>query len=459
MTLLASGSPPVTGSCASPPADVARVRRALTRLHSRHWRDREEALKRLAEAGARAELIAPSLRDRFPEVRIAAIVALGRTTEGELTVVTHHLLSAIDDPDARVVAEAIRTLTFLRVEQARPEIIAVLDGWCRAAAARPADRHPFCVARAAVAFLAELGPPEAAEHFLPLLGLPWREIRGLGRWGIGCLRYTPAAPALIGAVERLAGLESRSHADAEEARSSIRVLRRLQAHEAVPVLLRVAREAVGLRSAAVEALTRIDPERAAAELVDMLADPGARLRRALLRLMAKGAPAATLPRIRPMLADSRHLVRSAALKVVARLKDLGSTEEVRRLCAGDPSPDVRSVAVEALVTILGEGAIPMLESLAEDTNANIQKSARRHLERLRPGATGLTATAGQDDSPGDDGWQDAGEQREDRLLQPGESYAGCDPAMSLGFGLRPAGASARARMAPGDVTTSFERIG
>jgi HEAT repeat protein len=414
MTLLASVSPSVNGSPESSTADAALVRWALARLHSRWWRDRVEALKLLAEAGAPAELFVPSLRDSDPEVRLAAIPALERTTESELPVVTPHLLSAFDDLDPRVVGAAIHALKVRRVEQARQEIISVLDDWCLAAAARPGERHPFCIAKAAVGYLAELGPSEAAEHFLPLLNLlnvRWWKIRSLARWGIRCLRYTPAIPALIEAVERLAGQESRSDAETTEARSCILLLGELRARAAVPILLRVAREAVKLRSNAVEALTEIDPERAAPDLIDMLADPGARLRHMLLQLMSKAAPATTLPRIRPMLADGRYAVRSAALQVVARLEDLGSAHEVRRLCISDPSPDVRSAAVEAFVTILREGAIPTLEALANDTNASIGQRARKHLERLRSGATELTPMGGQDPSPGDDRQQEMGEGR------------------------------------------------
>jgi HEAT repeat protein len=111
-----------------------------------------------------------------------------------------------------------------------------------------------------------------------------------------------------------------------------------------------------------------------------------------------------------MLADRGCRVRSAALQLAARLKDLESADEVRRLCASDPSPDVRSEAVKAIVTILGEGAIPTLDSLASDINASVQKSARRHLERLRSGEAGGTAMAGRDDpSPRDDRQQASGE--------------------------------------------------
>ena len=107
-----------------------------------------------------------------------------------------------------------------------PEIIGVLDDWCSAAAARPSAFHPFCIVKASVGFLVDLGPPEAAaRHFVPLLDLPWAEIRACAAWGIAPCGMPPAAPeALIRVLEGLVRLPTRSDAEAEEARGYIRLL-------------------------------------------------------------------------------------------------------------------------------------------------------------------------------------------------------------------------------------------
>lgn len=391
MTALARNYEPIRDPAAAPPA-ADPIRWAVSRLHSPRWWDREAALTRLALRGAPAELILPSLRDRVPEVRLAAIAALKGATVDELPGVAQELLCAIDDPDPRVVGAAIHALKVLRVEQVRPEIIAVLDDWCRAAAEQHGARHPFCIPKACVGFLTALGPAEAAEDFLPLLNLPWPEIRECARWGIARLRYTPAVPVLIEALERRAVRATRSATDAEEARSYIRLLGALRASEAVPVLLRMAREAVGLRSTAVHALAKIDPKRAGAQLVDMLDDPGSRLRRKLLPLMASSDQVAALPKIRPMLEDGNERVRRAALRALVRLRDLEAVETIHTLCLKDPNPFVRPTALRALVALSGQGAIPTLEALADDTNAMVRQIARAALERLRSGAEGHGAT-------------------------------------------------------------------
>jgi HEAT repeat protein len=429
MNMLAGGSLSVNGSSKSKTADAARIRWAIGRLRSRHRRDRAEALQRLADAGAPAELVVPSLRDSSPEVRLAAITALRRSTADQLAFVTHHLLSAIDDRDARVVGAAIHALKVLRVEEARPEIIVVLDDWCRAAEARPGETHPFCIAKAAVGFLAELGPSEAAEHLLPLLRLPWPEIRRLGIWGIVSLRFTPPASHLIEALDRVSRREGRSGADYEELRSWIRLIVALRAVETVPTLLRIAREAVGFRSIAVEALAALAPERAAAELVHMLDDPAHRLRCNLLSLMVRAGHVEALPRIRAMLDEDGHEIRRAAISALVGLNDLGAAERIRSLCFTDPHPFVRPQAVDSLVALVGKGAIPTLEGLANDTNARVRERAGRHLERLRSGSPELEWMAGHDPSPGDVRQQDEGEGDMDRLPDPGKAHGQCKPAM------------------------------
>lgn len=82
---------------------------------------------------------------------------------------------------------------------------------------------------------------------------------------------------MIEALECRANQPTRSDAEAEEARTYIDALRTLGAREAVPTLIRIAREAIGLRSTAVRALNDLDPVQAAADLVDLLQDPGDRL--------------------------------------------------------------------------------------------------------------------------------------------------------------------------------------
>jgi HEAT repeat protein len=158
----------------------------------------------------------------------------------------------------------------------------------------------------------------------------WYAVRACATWGIARLQYRPAAPFLIEALERCVVLPRRSEAEACEARRYIRALRSVGAQEALPILIRTALGAVGLRSTAVQALVELGPEQAAPALVGLLSDPGQRLRRQLLRLMVKAGSHA-LPAIRDLLHADRHDVRLSALRALGRLQDPDAVPELALL--------------------------------------------------------------------------------------------------------------------------------
>ena len=112
---------------------------------------------------------------------------------------------------------------------------------------------------------------------------------------------------------------------------------------------------MGCRSTAVQALVELGPEQAAPALVGLLADPGERLRRQLLRLMVKASCREALPAIRALLRAERHDVRCGALGL-AQLHDLEAADEVGTLCLTDPNPFVRPEAVRVLSSLLGINA-------------------------------------------------------------------------------------------------------
>jgi len=359
-------------------------RRLLASLRAASpWWERKRAVEELSAAGVDPGLLFRLLPDeRSLAVRLAIIQAAQRATGAQIAEVTNALLGEIDYPDARVAAAAIRALGVLRADAARAEVINVLDDWCAAAVARPSAYHPFCIVKAAVGFLAKLGPPEVASHFVPLLAMRWPPVRACATWGIARFQYRPAAPFLIEALERCIVLPRRSEAEAWEARNYIQVLRRLGAQEAIPILIRTAREAVGLRSNAVQALNELGPEQAAPALVGLLADPGERLRRQLLRLMVKAGCRDASPSIRDLLHADRHNIRLAALRALARLQDPQAADEVRALCLTDPNPFVRPEAVRVLSSLLGIDAVPTLVTLVDDTNAMVRAAAAVELARL-----------------------------------------------------------------------------
>jgi HEAT repeat protein len=128
-----------------------------------------------------------------------------------------------------------------------------------------------------------------------------------------------------------------------------------------------------------------------------------------------------------MLDDGSHDIRWAALRALAGLKDLGAAHKIRSLCLTDPHPFVRPEAVEALVALIGEGSIPTLEALANDTNTLVREGAGKNLERLRSGAPGLTAMAGQDLPSGENLQRDTGERSQEKPMGAASPRCAPDP--------------------------------
>ncbi len=180
------------------------------------WWERKRAVEELSAAGVDLGLLFRLLPDeRSLGVRLAIIQAAERATGAQIAEVTNALLGEIDYPDAGVAAAAICALGVLRPEAARAEVIDVLDDWCAAAVVRPKAYHPFCIVKAAVGCL-EPWAARSGEPLRPPARDAWPPVRACATWGIARLRYRPAAPALIEALERCVVLPRRSEAEAQE---------------------------------------------------------------------------------------------------------------------------------------------------------------------------------------------------------------------------------------------------
>jgi HEAT repeat protein len=364
----------------------AEARHALLRLRSWHVIDRARAVRRLAELGVGWRVLLPMLSDPSPAVRVATVEALSIAGEAVPEVVDG-LLCAIDDADDRVCAAAIRSLGDLKAEKACDQVLACLGDWQDAC--RKSPRHPPrpCIAKAALDYLVRLGTPAVAEHLLPLLEVHWPHLRVAAARAIGQLHYAAAVPHLVRRLESIMGLAVRREADDNEARAYIHVLSRLgdAARDASTALIRTARNAVGLRSTAVEALAAICPREAAPQLVPLLADPGERLRDRLLRLMVKAGHRDASPAVRALLLDRQHGVRAAALRTLAKIGATDAVDQIRDMIDTEGNPFVRAEAVTALMALLGpNAALTDLRRLLDDPNPLVRRAAVDGMSRLRP---------------------------------------------------------------------------
>jgi HEAT repeat protein len=158
----------------------------------------------------------------------------------------------------------------------------------------------------------------------------------------------------------------------------------LKVREAIPAMIEIAQNQVGLRSAAVQALTSLDAGTAAPALARLLGDPSLSLRKSLIRLVIESGYAAAAPVLRPLLADPNVEIRRLALDALAALGDQTSLPRIQWMCFHDPNPFVRLAAIDSLVAMLGPGCLPDLISLTGDPNASVRKSAAQHLGGFRP---------------------------------------------------------------------------
>lgn len=345
------------------------IDRCMADLKSNNPYHRSNAAHRLGDLRAGSDALIDALKnDPNSYVRSAAAEALGHFPGEPSPEIVDELLAAIDDPNDYVCSAVINSLGLLHAKNTVEQVRACLE-----------DSNPVIV-QAAVLTLARIAPADIAIELEPFLDSPQYLVHLAAVRAIGYLDYATAGAKILDYLDR--HLVKRSRNDLKLAKLYIEVLARLKVHQAIPLLIEIARHEVGLRSTAVEALIDLDAEEAAPVLALLLMDPSNRLRRNLIEMMIKADYRPALPLIRSLLKDSSIAIRETALAAVARWKDQASIETVRWMAYSDPNPFVRPQAVTALTTILGSEAIPDLIALANDLNAHVRRSVVYSLGRI-----------------------------------------------------------------------------
>lgn len=357
---------------------------------------RTAAARRLGDLQAGSEALLAALSDPYENVRSAAAQALGGFSGSEnAPEIIDALLSTIDDPSEKVCQAAIRSLGTMHAEEARPEIEEFLN-----------DPNPY-ISGAAILALARLGAADQAARLAAFLNNENRYIKMQAVRAVSLLKYTPAAPQILHLLqttrqERLAAeqndLQSRLEWREDDLYSLqnqlIRAAGDLQLQEAVPLLIEIAQKDIGLRGLAVEALIAIGADIAPELLNNLLADPSVYLRKRLIALMVQHNYVQALPLIRPLLRAENASTRSAALQAVTQMMDTGTVAEVIWMCFHDSNPFVRVQAVQSLVTLSGQDALPHILLLSGDANFQVRRAAVSHLVEWVPvGQAALAALA------------------------------------------------------------------
>jgi HEAT repeat protein len=353
-------------------AEAAAKKVALT---SKNPRVRVDAAKRLGELRSGAEELVRSLNDSNGMVRAAAAQALGSAAEDVepqlYQEVVISLMAAIDDSNDFVCSAAIHSLGRLKAEESREQIMACLD-----------DPNAHIV-EAAILALARLGPAEVASRLVGYLDGDHEWLQAAAVRAVGMLDYTPAGSQLMVILEKGLGKLPGERLDFLLSQV-IQAIARLKVLEATPLLVRVARQEVGLRTKAVQALIDLNAAEAAPLLIDMLTDPGNSLRFTLLKMMVKARYLPALPVIRSLLEDSNSQIRQAALDAVVVMRDTASLKRIRHICISDANPFIRVRAVNGMVILAGFDAFDDLRKLAFDPNTYVRQAVAQNMGLLEP---------------------------------------------------------------------------
>ncbi len=257
------------------------IDRNLSAARSKNPAVKGKAIKRLGELQAGTQVLLKALNDPAAMVRVEAAYGLGHLKIENLgTDVIESLLAAIDDTSDKVCAAAISSLGKLGVEQAREQILPFLkDGNAQ-------------LASAAIRALARLGPPEIAEQLVGFLESEHPQLQSEAARAMGVLRYSQASERLLALLQELA--QPGALVIGALLGNLIYALGVLKVRQAIPLLIELAQNQVGMRSRAVQALIEMNAVEAVPLLAHMLADPGESIRESLIRLMVvtryAGAP-------------------------------------------------------------------------------------------------------------------------------------------------------------------------
>jgi HEAT repeat protein len=288
---------------------------------------------------------------------------LPASDEAEHTLIMDNLLSAIDDPSDKVCQAAIWSLGMRREASASDQIAEMLT-----------VANPYIAGNALLA-LARLGDQRIAPDLPGYLEHPNEYMRTQAIRAVALLRHVPSGAAILRILAQIrAERENKGIPRHAMINHLFEAIAALKLKEAIPVLLEIARQDVGLRGKAVETLIALQAEEAAAPLAHMLADPSTNLRRNLLVLMEDFNYQPAIPFIRPLLKDPQPSIRRAALHALRQLGDHESTAAIEWMCLHDPSPFARVEAVYALTQMQELSALPVLHALAADSNFDVRRA-------------------------------------------------------------------------------------
>ena len=339
-----------------------------------------ETLVKFATTGAR-EFLAELTQHESPQVRSAAVTAIGRAERRDLA--DELLRIASEDPDASLRAQAFTALRSLTIREAVPVALAGLsdpDHRVRAAAvgvigqlggtdvvdlvrAQASDADP-AVRSAAIRALGSLGAAHAEADVRRLLGDPMSEVREAAILAATEGRLRSLVPTLLDLLQ---------DPEADVRRKAAQAVGTLGEPAVVPILLRAFPDpAAGVTEAIAVAVGRLDPE-AVGGLVEALVDsPDIESKLALI--------------------DTLTRTRAGALSVLERL-------------GRDPVPAVRAAVIQAVGRRAhrhpseAEPAASLIDSGLQDSEEVVRVQAIDACSRVDGESRGSALLASLEDDP------------------------------------------------------------
>ncbi len=337
-------------------------------LQTPNPRQRSRAAQELGKL--KADIAVPELvrvlkEDVNTYVRSASAEALGVIGSGEAIF---PLMDAMHDPCSFVRRAAITSLGELQAKEAQGAMLQALD-----------DQN-FYVQRAAINAIGKLGIPDLSAVLLPILDTNDARILRTVINALRRLDAVSAVPHLIAKLESYLLLPRQQ--DLPVVKSLVITLGEMRSEAAVPVLVKVVRGYVGVRSLAATALGQIGAIAAGPVLVEALSDRSTTLQIAAMKSIGRIEYREAAPEVRRYLSAEDPQLRRVATLTSGYLRDHEAIPALLQIANRDSSPLVRPAAVEALGMLGDRSVVRELLPLTEDSNAYLRAALSYALSAL-----------------------------------------------------------------------------
>jgi HEAT repeat protein len=291
-----------------------------------------------------------------PAVRSTVIETIARLDAG--AGINDVLVEQLHAADADVRLAAIVALGRIGDRQAAPAVAAMLAG-------------PTAEIVAAASALARIGDPDSFDALLPLLS---HEDAAARHAAIGALNSL-GHPAM---ASRIAGLLSSPDARLRE--SAVRIAGYFGYRDCVDTLIeRCADPDESVRRAAVEHLPFLEDRRAGAHLAAALHDAAPRVRAAAAQALAHVPAGEARDLLLGAAQDPDAWVRYYAVRSLGALRDAAALPRLSQQAASDPAMHVRIAALETIGATADPSAVDVLLPYVDQPPADLMAAALRGL--------------------------------------------------------------------------------